>query len=375
MSYIQETGTSTDPFDLMDKFKIWFDTNATSWTVNKYSDVNAGNSRKGKHLSIQKGTAFFNLNSSDYKRPSLQSSTDTTEKTNDGTHENLSWFALNGSIGFDNAEFWNEQPGYFGGTSNAQSAGLGINDPYTHCVLVDDTSNNYWFFMSTDQNTFIIITEYRPNRFSTMVFGDFNDGTWTNNSLGHYCVSGIRCQYRLAGVGVMVNNDSEGSISVNSYYTGKNPFITESISHSNVTNNNFSIAYEVESGVNGLGVITKSPSQSTSTQKYVGSGINKSHVAEIPTMDFDNLVIHFSVNTFNGNSVLFPVEYYVETETKYHKVGQIPDIYLINMLNHDSKSTITIGSDNFLIIPMNQKETPQIYDKRRSFGFGLAIKI
>ena len=188
-------------------------------------------------------------------------------------------------------------------------------------------------------------------------------------------IGGIRCQHPSAGVGVMVDNNVEGNIVNTSYVSGKNPFVTNSIASSSIYNNNFTIAYEVESGVQGLGIGTRTVIETTTTDKYVGSNINKSSTSGFVTMDFDALFIHLSVNTFNGNATLSPIEYYAQTETKHHKVGQLEDIFLVNMLNLDSKSTLTIGSDNYLIIPCNQKETPQVYDKRRSYGMGIAIKI
>lgn len=363
MKYTQVTGQSTDVFDLLDQFKTFIENNAvTEWTVNGYTDVNAGLPRRGKHLSISNSRGlYFNFNSTDYRY--LYHETNTNELTGNTTYKQYPSLTCTPSRGYDANEAWWQQPGYF---SSMDSTGR-----FGGSVIHDDAvTNNHRFMISDDKKLIIIINEFN-NRFFFTIFGDVNQN-WVDTTEGFFLyASHMPARSNTYANGLYVDEDRTGTDWLNfATWFATNGFLFENLDLRGgsgyppfmaLTFNHDGTLYE---------------DNRTFCSLYDGTSAGE----EFPKWDKKNFGDKYSYNTYNENSILFPIEFYVDTSgstayTEIRKAADLSGIYAVNMVDFDINEVLTIGLDNYLIIPFYKKESPQRYDFPKSHGFGLAIAI
>lgn len=64
-----------------------------------------------------------------------------------------------------------------------------------------------------------------------------------------------------------------------------------------------------------------------------------------------------------------------ESDIRWAPVGQVPDVYRVNMKNLDAEQEITVGSDTFTVFPMVNKDSANTLDNEGYSGYeGLAYK-
>lgn len=357
MSFYKEEGTSANVFEFLEKFKMFIETNANLWAVNGYDDFNPTYVRRGKKLSISKDGLYFNFNSTDYAYPI--SKTSTTNTSSSATAIQYPSFNCAPSRGYDADLEWYKQPGYL---SKISSSGANC-----YSIIHDsNVTNNYKFMISDDQNLIIIINEFN-SRYFYQIFGNVNQD-WQYSGEGIFICSSFVVNSGAYGVGLTINESSNSTSSTNPpLHLPNSCFFNRSTYNSAITYNYIKSSGTVPTLYEQKDLVTSMYDSTSSTSEF--------SFPKFPKFEIGNIC---SYNNFNENSILYPIDLYVNTAVTgyiYRKAANLTDIYCINFKSFEPNEIFQIGTDNYLAIPFYKKENPQNYSIIKSAGFGLAIKL
>lgn len=321
------TSTATDVNDALDKLRAF--AVANGWTSNNFSTDGSG-----KKLHLQKGSdLFFNLRS-------MISGNDGQAS---GTVSQTGAIYINGSTGYSGASAWYTQAGTI--TYNSRKFTVGVNG-------ISGGLSSYHFFAFTGSGYDVIYAffEAPAGIFQKIVFGrlDSSDyGGWTSS--GQFFFSHqFNDLSTAAATGFIAGNGSR-------------------INSSNFTS---PAANEAPGAVYGT--------VDAQTAWFWTSSAN--HSTSAPRC-YDSIIPTYSIwnnspNSFNSRPILIPIHLFVTRSggtfdydnTPFSPVGKFPNMYWVNMTDITPGATLTLGSDNFLVLPNYSKGASG------SFNFGLAIK-
>lgn len=287
-----ENGTATGVNDLLVKLSTFLTTQG--WTINR--DATEGS---GRWLSVQKGADLF-LN--------FLSDPATTGTTNPGP-----WIHLRGATGYDGGSAYASQPG--------------VQPSHTSSNKMTGAFTNYWFFEGDDY--IHIVVEIEAGRFRHIQGGTleksctFTGGTYTMGTALLYSV----------------NTPSNPE-------TMSNVFPWSSVSSSSVPKN-FIYANA------GDGVQWHSSYQSD-TYRHCGMWreINSASGSEPYRVGYLRRMLQATPSAVNGLPVLqAPRALIKKANNLYANLGTPKDLRLVSMRNNTPASTLTIGSDEWMLFP------------------------
>ncbi len=306
-----EIGISSSPADLLDKIRVV--ALARGWTVNASSPPSAST----HWLSLQKGVNYFNLLSD----------------TAVGSLPLLGGYIYGcQATGFDAAATWEFQPGSSRKTHSGESL-LG----HTRCNKLVGPFTSYRIFSGVDH--IHVAIETSPNVFSHIAIG-------------------VLTKY-----GAYIGG---GYLSMSSWY--------EQDSYTNYPNGAHTYLFDWNAGDGGirynptivrcdvdLNNFFYNSSTSPAVKRVTGLIRNGSNV-EIDSIERQNWVaFNRTPNEFNLVTPLLPSVLSVSRGSGlYSPVGEVPDFRVINMTNFNAGDIITLGADEWVVLPA--KSNTLVYD-------------
>lgn len=268
-----------------------------------------------------------------------------------------------------------------------------------------DNIPTYHFFNLTNPHLVVIVLEWLLGKYSYLIWGEPNsDGAGVYNpNNGYFFMGNCLHYYPFNYGGSSVFPDPYD------FYMGSFPpmgmhafYYSPSAVTYRCQNQFFQLDPSLHTGANGwLGPAT-AQSYSTRNSTYVGGsvgndlpGLLTSFATESPNLPSWNSRVpkwfaqtdywaptRRSSNTGVGVSVFLPhyFYWYRATNTAVY-LGSLPEVYHIFMRDLTPGQTIVLGSDQYLVFPYNQKQSPfsvdwaaADYRQDRAYGMGMVVK-
>lgn len=325
----QDSGICLNAEDLLLRLKTL--TEANGFTVENYSDnIISGNTR-GKRLHLSKSGKYYNFCGVSGEAPTNDSGADADYAT-----YSLQSLSCNISTAFNLANNWYRNTG-------ASSANTDAQDQATIRSIQVANNSNYWIYVSS--KAIVVITKFNSINYSILYAGELD------------CYSATDSLF----ITTASSETYDNYYSTESILRNRRPFASQ-----NATNQTSFI-------LNSLNLDT------TLTRLY------ENHYSSVTTNNYPKFTIDTSAgtglitrsdNTFNGTSLLFPIEYYKkDTSTAdMYPIGQVENVFIVNMKNHQPETIFNIGTNEYIVFPFNKKYSPHAYNNE-GYGLGIAIKI
>ena len=300
------TGTTTSPVNLLAAIKTFLE--AGGWTTDKYYADGTGYA-----LIVHKGGLYFTLRAA------------TAEDISDNAGDLVTGLALSGHTGFDTGLAWNRQPGYAKRTDSANAITMTLRD-------VPLSTFTYHLISGTSPDAVFVAVEYSPGMYRHLYFGSLDKaGAYTGGMIFSASEPDYYAQLRQP---VMFTdyNDYYGIQAGGMVYASAIDAIT---GWAQITKY---IAATVPSG-------RRAETLSFST---ITDGISRTHL--------ERVLYGVTPNAFNGVTPLFPIPILLDRGSGlFSPMGNVHLVRYMNMANHAPGDVITIGSDQWLVLPAWQK--------------------
>lgn len=333
-----QTGTATGPDDLLDKLRVWL--NSNGWTVNGWATDNStyetwtGLVGTGKRLHVQKTAGdstvmYFNLRSVN-RGVVFEDYHNTQTKVGGKYYAELTGLALNGSTGYSGSNTWDKQPGYMQSTGG--SWGVAI----TELSLTSIPA--YYFFQ--DGDTVVVCVEYQSGKFQWLAFGLLEkQGAITGGQFVAGSLNGYNPSYQLL----------YGGINMTAFFC-------------RVYSNH------------GIGAVYFDADSSTAWRSAgnMGSKSGDNHAKEIefpgvfpnygsPSHTLWNTINSFfitrSPNHYNALAPMVPICVLGKRANEnYSLLGWPKSIRMVNCYYYDPAEEYTLGSDVWMVFPAHSKD-------------------
>jgi len=329
MALATTTGVAADHLALLDAIRVF--ALAQGWTVNLNTSVGSD-----QRLHISKSGVYINLYAGTW-----------TEYNRDSTGSQVSTpgIAFYASTGFDGGEAWDAQPGAPDwGDSNKQTAHTNDIRPGPFAYrLVADSSPDYLY----------AIAEVDPGIYKHLLFGSLDKcGAWTG---GDFCAGAswaCYSPYINDGRSVYHSPPFDSQLIHSDYGAGPSHLRAES-------------EWKRFWGTAGAGW-------------HRAGSVVRAEVAGVTSAGDPNLfdLFRYALNAaaLNGQTELSPLHVWAEKASgNWFYAGTVPGVRSVRMDALISGQVITIGSDDWLIVPLIQRNgasgTPNSYTE------GLAYRI
>lgn len=347
---IYQSGTYTSMHDLLGTIKSFLETNG--WTINKWeADAQGYQSYTGldytgaMRLHVQKTASdstvmYFNFKS--VKRGIIFGDHyDSSSQKNGRYYSEIRGIGLNGSIGYDGEESWDEQPGYPVSKGTSKSVGACITE-----LPGSGGSYNYYIFHSTD--SCVIVVQIGDNRFVYLAFGlliksgvyiggQFYAGTvesyWPSYRYW-YESAGRREPWRAAFLGNAVDGYAY-KISTLAVYLD----VDDSAAWRHNGKEGSDDSAVIANLQTGAQVPYSHTNEPNSTQRQYA-------------INFNEFIYDRSPSHFNNVSILAPVYIFVKRATeRYTYIGRPEGIRVLNRSPYISGAEFSIVSDTWKVFP------------------------
>lgn len=370
------TGSVTNANLLLDAFNS-FITTTGGWTQNKKETVGSGQ-RAHYQKTASLGTMYMNL------RSFIK---ETNWITNLAGSANYSqWDGIGGYLSkeYNGTLDWDKQVG-------RASSGNGTSyQTYASAALCRDSIVSYHFFQRSSPELVGIVIEWQIGYFTSLWFGEAcKDGAGTYD--GGIWYNGTSCNSLTPNT----YPDATGEYSIMqrlfSVYGSSNKLcflLDESSKHNGI--NGWLSSYPTTGSTSGTKVDNNPPFDYVYSAVW-GSDPSYESGLHMPLKLISrwNAAATYqgpfgrSVNSATGWTYFFPVYFWWMNKTSWSTstgpifvhLGSAKDLYFVNMKDLNPKQVITIGSDEYIIIPQNYKKTPfKYYNDNGAYGLGYAIK-
>lgn len=334
---IRQTGTATDAVDLLNQFHSFLNSNGC--TVHYYEPMDFADYTAGKNLHFSKNGKYYNLRSFIDKKP--------VHKNLDGT--GFEGIVFSGSTGFTSGTItnWNRQPGY------------PVGDKMSYLMTVSDIVS-YDIHIYTNPFSFTGTIEFKPGEFSHFYMGE------TNGDTDVFITSATMTQH-----GPSSANSAYYGYALSGSYT-KPMFCTDDGNENN-------LLYCGSGDWTGW----KEKAGNPQTTDCVASSIYLDNTSNGQIPNFSN---YYSLGTHKGplhraqNSAfslpaLMPIYQYVSHDKQWSYVGQIENVFYVNMNNLAPGQVLTYGSDQYVVYPTWKKDWEKPLSSDYGFKCGFAYKI
>lgn len=306
MSY--QTGTAATPDQLLDALRVFA-------VANGWTQLNWAPSGTGQELSLSKGGHYVHLRSA------------VNERLRSG-YSNVTGIFLTASIGWDNAQPWNNQPGTILNTSSQIEV----------CGLYEvSTSNPYHLFSLSGPDMILLVAEVSPGIYHHLAFGELEKhGVYTGGLFvsGAYGSDGYT--YTYSGFTDYVfgyNVDRHAGLPFNDYkYYGQN-FIRADVD-----------------GFDGwFSVCSNSPKTGKRARALFEAGQNSNN--SLGRMWYSRVP-----NTLNGVSPMLPFYLFVQRPDSYFSpFGYTPHLRYLNITHYSPAESFTLGAEQWMAFPAHSK--------------------
>lgn len=385
--------------DALDVFLV-----ANGYTQNAKTSVGEATGQKAHYQKAGlHGTLYVNLKSFIKDTP-LNIWNTTTGVVNTTNWNLIDGLAMNLSKSYSAPETrWNFMPG-------VPTSGNGTTNPFFAYYLGGEGNiPNYWFFQKSNPELVVVVVEYILGFYTMFWWGEV-DKTGAGSYVGGQCFGGSTIHY------APVSFQGTGSTGQYSWPDPENiyrlvflPFISYNLfynidSDSSAMHPCFFLLDEpgpVHGGINGwLG-----PNSASNEESSTYTGVGKLPGLQLPSGNFasDNDISYptfgvrrtgaparRSANSANLVSAFMPLYMFWQGNTlaagpEYRFLGTLSDeFFMINMRDLSPKQAFSLGVDNYIVFPFNQKAEPFTYgdfaapgfpDKiARMYGMGMAIR-
>jgi len=320
-----ETGASTGPNDLLDKFRLF--AIAQGWTVNRWATVGSG-----RELCIAKGSganaAFFNF----------RSYVNETVRVNGSNSNNQYGILLNGSDAYDAGLAWDRQPGF-----PSRQTDLPANNQahaWTPFVINFGPFPAYHFFAPDDK------TLYCELEITTGTFLRFGCGSldlFSSSAPGRgrfFYGTGGRHPSASTSAQSWLGSDSDNA----SYAMEEVPFRSADYTSNDVSGACGSYLRVAHDSFDNWAFSSRNFSTTNTASICQGGGVH------------DRIVRELGPSALNGIGVLLPNVVALNRNNEYlNPVGVVPGMRYMEMNNYQPGDEFTIGSDVWKVFPWYQK--------------------
>lgn len=317
-----QTGSSTGITDLLDKLKLFLEANG--WTTNSY--ITEGS---GKRLHTKIGTdTFVNLRA-------LANETFVEDTFNTNSRAQYSLLG-NLSTGYDGTARWQDQPGARFNGSTQYLVG-GVRD-------ITGSIPTYHFF-SCNSAVYVWV-EWTAGQYQAFGFGKLDQiGAYTGGQFFFGCATGKE------GAGQAI------------------PAAANLFGVSNGGNNAYGVIYAQVDG-------------DTRMRSAMGTlTLPTDHARVFDSFTVSPGLAYMTPNAINSLAVLLPVRAFVFRDTsnvfgtsRFSPIGYLPFLYAVNIRSLTPGQTFTLGSDNYIVLPLVQKSGANLGTTSTSGYLGVAIK-
>lgn len=313
------SGTATDVSDLLDKLRAFALSNG--YTIDSFITDGAG-----KRLHIHKGSDYFHFRSL---------IGETSQGLTTGGVTQTGAVCMTAGSGYSGASAWYNQAGVPTYTAS------GTNYPQASIVAFSGSIPSYhlFYFTGTGYDVIYMVVEYVAGTYQYLVFGTLdktNYGTWT----GGRFFAGPQIQNKI----VRNNNVSMFGENPPNWTASSNP---QSFVYGSVDSFTGWFYGDTAIGVSAL------PSNTPRLHD---------------TFRLSTSFWNSAPNSFNTISPLIPIEVFVTRDgsnytqtTPFSPIGQLPELYWLNITNLEPASVLTISSDTYKVFPFQKKSDNAAY--------------